>query len=152
MGTCLEPVLTEVPRGQWFCPTCSGLGVGGAAQTAPVENNPLPAGRVVGRQTSISRSRIATSSSRRLRSGGNLITRTGQLERIRTAVNNARLELERRYRRTLGRNTVERKGRVKRKVTKKKSPKKNNRTATKKNLKVKKVSRKKCGRKPNVQS
>ena len=71
--TCLVPVLAEVPRGQWFCPTCAGQGVGGE------ENQTVTRSLPEGRQAHVARSRTARSGSRRLRSGGNLITRTGQV-------------------------------------------------------------------------
>ena len=75
--SCLQPALLEVPRGQWFCPTCTGLGVGPATHAASVL--PFPALPVVSRQANVARSRTVNNSSRRLRSGGNLITRTGQV-------------------------------------------------------------------------
>ena len=77
--SCLQPALSEVPRGQWFCPTCIGLGVGGASPTPQASVLPFPALPVVSRQPHVARSRTVTSNSRRLRSGGNLITRTGQV-------------------------------------------------------------------------
>eukprot|EP00090_Calanus_glacialis_P044296 TRINITY_DN7890_c0_g1_i1.p1 TRINITY_DN7890_c0_g1~~TRINITY_DN7890_c0_g1_i1.p1 ORF type:complete len:1656 (-),score=536.89 TRINITY_DN7890_c0_g1_i1:497-5410(-) len=148
--TCLDPVLQEVPRGQWFCPTCTGLGVGVADSQA--ETRPFPAASV-SRQAHVARSRTARSSSRRLRSGGNLITRTGQLERIRAAVNNARLELERRYGRNTGTTTVRRKRKVKRKPTKRKPSRKPTKKSTKTTpKKPRKVSRRKCSKRPNYHS
>ena len=134
---------TTTPPGWWVCPglshnlpgpspaggppwalvlpnPCTGLGVEGADSQA--ETRPFPA-IPTARQAHVARSRTAMSSSRRLISGGNLITSIAQviqmllmnpidrfsyefyerfndyffcqLERIRAAVNNARLKLER---------------------------------------------------------
>lgn len=88
--TCLNPMLPDVPRGQWFCPTCSGV----VSSNQNVEElRPFPAVDPVRRY----RRQNTSSSSRRTRSGRSLITRTGQLERIRAAVNNARIELQKRF-------------------------------------------------------
>jgi len=123
--------------------------VGGGDAAAQAGTTPLQA-IPAGRQAHVARSRTATSSSRRLRGGGNLITRTGQLERIRAAVNNARLELERRYGRNNGATTVRRKRKVKRKATKRKPPIKSSKKSVKTSpKKTKKVTRRKCSRKQN---
>ena len=70
--TCLNPMLPDVPRGQWFCPTCSGVGT---SNQNLEERRPFPAVHPVRRN----RRQNASSSSRRTRSGRSLITRTGQV-------------------------------------------------------------------------
>ena len=103
------------------------------------ETRPFPA-IPTARQAHVARSRTAMSSSRRLISGGNLITSIAQviqmllmnpidrfsyefyerfndyffcqLERIRAAVNNARLKLERRFGKNTATTTIMRKRKV----------------------------------------
>ena len=77
---CLTPPLAVIPAGSWYCPTCAGLNLGGQELPAAV-----PARRPAAR----SRRRVTPR-----RGGGPVIPRTSQLERIRRAVNDARLELE----------------------------------------------------------
>ena len=93
--TCLNTPLLSVPRGRWFCDTCA---------------------RVSDAPARVRRSRRTAESE---------ITRTGHLERIRAAVNAARLELERRFSNYLNNNTTttRRKRRVKRKTKQKKGRK-----------------------------
>ena len=79
--TCLVPQLSEVPLGQWFCPTCTELNTVNAQFIPTLENTTSP-----GQEISIlnNRSRSLRSNSRRrsCRRGGNLITRTGQVNQI----------------------------------------------------------------------
>jgi hypothetical protein len=72
---CLRPALATVPQGAWYCPTCAGVGVDQAA----AREQPRPPVR---------------SRSRRRPAPRGVIPRTSQLEGIRRAVNQARLELE----------------------------------------------------------
>jgi hypothetical protein len=71
---CLRPALASVPQGAWYCPTCAGVGVDQAA----AREQPRP----------------ARSRSRHRPAPRGIIPRTSQLEGIRRAVNQARLELE----------------------------------------------------------
>ena len=42
--TCLNPPMREIPLGAWYCPVCSGVGVGDAAREGTEEENrPFPA-------------------------------------------------------------------------------------------------------------
>ena len=81
--TCLSVPLSHVPRGRWFCDTCSRVTGNGNRN-----NRPAPA---------------------RVRRRSSNLTRTRHLERIRNAVSSARAELERRFENYLSNNRVLRK-------------------------------------------